>query len=42
MTDAATPLPPHRLVLEQIRVLVVAGIGTGAIVIGVGSRLALT
>jgi hypothetical protein len=41
MTDAATPLPLHRLVLEQIRVLVVAGIGTGAIVVGVGSRLAM-
>jgi hypothetical protein len=41
MTDAAAPLPLHRLVLEQIRVLVVAGIGTGAIVVGVGSRLAM-
>ncbi len=41
MTDAPTPRPLQHLVLEQIRVLVVAGIGTGAIVVGVGSRLAM-
>lgn len=41
MTPAPAPRSLDRLVLEQIRVLVVAGIGTGAIVVGIGSRLAM-